>query len=92
LDGNNAESPQRFTTSINPPLQLRAKAIWLVFVAAKLIFLLAPSPTPYVLSRYDVLDYVEDPHAAARWMFDQQQQMVWPFKTPGSGAGTTPAT
>jgi hypothetical protein len=27
---------------------------------------------------YDVLDYVEDPHDHARWMFDQQQQMAWP--------------
>lgn len=27
---------------------------------------------------YDVLDYVDDPHDHARWMFDQQQQMVWP--------------
>lgn len=26
---------------------------------------------------YDVLDYIEDPHEAARWMFDQQQQMIW---------------
>ena len=26
------------------------------------------------LFRYDILDYIEDPHEAARWMFDQQQQ------------------
>ena len=32
------------------------------------------------LFRYDILDYIEDPHEAARWMFDQQQQMIWPFK------------
>lgn len=29
-------------------------------------------------SWYNVLDYIEDPHEAARWMFDQQQQMIWP--------------
>lgn len=29
-------------------------------------------------SWYNVVDYIEDPHEAARWMFDQQQQMVWP--------------
>lgn len=32
---------------------------------------------------YDILDYIEDPHEAARWMFDQQQQMVWPFQGIG---------
>jgi len=33
---------------------------------------------------YDILDYIEDPHEAARWMFDQQQQMIWPFKKGSS--------
>ena len=36
------------------------------------------------LFRYDILDYIEDPHEAARWMFDQQQQMIWPFKKGSS--------
>jgi len=63
------ENPQRFTTSIEVPLQTRAKALW-----------------------YDVLDYIEDPHEAARWMFDQQQQMVWPFKASESESVTTMLT
>lgn len=53
---------RRFSTSIEAPLQVKAKAFW-----------------------YDVLDYLEDPHEAARWMFDQQQQMVWPFKSGDTG-------
>ena len=35
----------------------------------------------FAVFRYDILDYIEDPHEAAKWMFDQQQQMIWPFKT-----------
>jgi len=49
------EDARRFTTSIDAPLQLKAKALW-----------------------YDVLDYIEDPHDAAKWMFNQQVKMEWP--------------
>jgi hypothetical protein len=33
---------------------------------------------------YDVLDYINDPHEAARWMFDQQRQVIWPLGIEGS--------
>jgi len=49
------EDIRRFTTSIDAPLQLKARALW-----------------------YDVLDYIEDPHDAAKWMFNQQVKMEWP--------------
>lgn len=57
-DQPDERSLAKFSSSISPSLQLRAKAFW-----------------------YEVMDYLEDPKEAARWMFDQQQRMVWP--SPG---------
>jgi hypothetical protein len=38
----------------------------------------APLPLRLRAFWYDILDYVDDPQDHARWMFDQQQRMVWP--------------
>ena len=43
----------------------------------------------FAVFRYDILDYIEDPHEAAKWMFDQQQQMIWPFKSAANANAIT---